>query len=160
MEWSKHVQTKWPEQGLPPVMFYMNAWYPAITWEGQSKALECLLLGSSGGLCMNWAPHHTALIASSVEMLWRKLWAPQLPMTYQWPHGTWLQSQSSEGIDTLSSSQEGILCLVVLDLNCLIQFPHNKSSRPTVSPFFMGRTQEMAVPIIFHLLLFPRCHPK
>lgn len=112
-----------------------------------------------GDLCMNWASHHhTALIAPSVEMPWRNFELPKRATNdISVVHGC---SQSSEGIDTFGSSQVGILCLVVLQLDCLLQFPHNKSCRPPVSPFFMGRTQELAVPVILHLTLFPMLPPK
>lgn len=69
-------------------------------------------------------------------------------MTYQWPRVTRLQSQSSEGIDNFGSSQVGILSLAVLQLNCLLQIPHNKQNQQFQTnsfPFFMGRTQEKAV---------------
>lgn len=118
-------------------MFYMNTWYPVIMGEGYSKVLECLPLESSGGLCMSWAPHHTAADIPKCRNALKKTlgFLRELPMTYQWPRGTWLQSWSSEGTDTFDRNQVGILSLAVLQLNCLLQFPHNKSSRPTVSPF-------------------------
>lgn len=57
--------------------FLLSCFRWALDIRGYSKALECLLLASSWDLCINWAPHHTALIAPSVEMPWKNFELPK-----------------------------------------------------------------------------------